>query len=192
MSTVTYLLVPADADAPMQELTLEVPSDLDKNIGCLTTLLQDYYRRTAGAFTQQGKDAMIDSVKQRLKETQPDAKPDETMLSKLAESQTVDIIQVLPATVDSGYVGVNLYVDDKGASRGSPLNARATAICAQCGCPTDVLGDGFFARVWDDQEGFERRDFTMAGQRRRYPSHSPDLPHPCACACVYACARASR
>jgi len=184
MSTVTYLLVPADADAPMQELTLEVPSDLDKNIGCLTTLLQDYYRRTAGAFTQQGKDAMIDSVKQRLKETQPDAKPDETMLSKLAESQTVDIIQVLPATVDSGYVGVNLYVDDKGASRGSPLNARATAICAQCGCPTDVLGDGFFARVWDDQEGFERRNFTMAGQRRRYPSHSPDLPHPCACACV--------
>ena len=52
--------------------------------------------------------------------------------------------------------------------------------------------DGLIARVWDDQEGFERRDFTMAGQRRRYPSHSPDLPHPCACACVYACACASR
>ena len=64
-----------------------------------------------------------------MKETQPDAKPDEAMLSKLAESQTVDIIQVLPATVDSGYVGVNLYVDDKGVAKGSPLNARASAIC---------------------------------------------------------------
>jgi hypothetical protein len=71
MSTATYLLVPADLDAPMQELTLEVPSDLEKNIGCLTTLLQDYYRRTAGAFTQQGKDAMIDSVKQRSPRARP-------------------------------------------------------------------------------------------------------------------------
>ena len=118
MSTVKYLLVPADVDLPMQELTLEVPADLEKNIACLTTLLQDYCRRTAGAFTQEGKSAMIDAVKSRLKEQQPDAKPDETMLSKLAESQTVDIVQVLPATVDSGYVGVSLYVDDKGVSRG--------------------------------------------------------------------------
>ena len=118
MSTAKYLLVPADVDLPMQELTLEVPADLEKNIACLTTLLQDYYRRTAGAFTQEGKSAMIDAVKSRLKEQQPDAKPDETMLSKLAESQTVDIVQVLPATVDSGYVGVSLYVDDKGVSRG--------------------------------------------------------------------------
>ena len=159
---VKYVLVPADADAPMQELELDVPSELDANISCLTTLLQGYYRRTAGAFTQAGKEAMMESVRQKMREQQPGSQPDEGMLSRLAESQTVDIVQVLPATRDSDFVGVNLYVDDKGQSRGSPLNARATAICSQCGTATDILGDGFFARVWDDQEGFERQDFTLA------------------------------
>ena len=163
MPTVKYVRIPADISEPLEELELEVPPDLETNLSCFTTTLQDYFRRTGGAFTAEGKAAMKESVVARLQQQQPgSAGPDMEMLDRLAESQTVDIVQVLPATKNSEYMGVNLYVDDKGVSRGSPRNARASAICQQCGSNTDILGDGFLARVWDDQEGFERHDFTIA------------------------------
>ena len=84
------------------------------------------------------------------------------VLDRFAESQTCDIVQLLSSTAASGWMGVNLYVDDKGVAKGSPLNARASAICGQCGLPTEVRGDAFVAKLWDDQEGFVRHDFTLA------------------------------
>lgn len=157
MTSVTYVLIPANNDEPMQEMQLPVPEPLEENISALTTALNSYYRATAGVASGAGKQKLIDDMRAKGNALGDD------VLDRFAESQTCDIVQLLPSTAASGWMGVNLYVDDKGVSRASPLNARATAICTQCGCPTDVLGDGFFARVWDDQEGFERRDFTMAG-----------------------------
>lgn len=157
-----YAYVPADSSEPMHDLSLAVPPTLEENIGCLTKALQDHFRRTAPVAGEAGKQAVMDSVLEQLQKNSPGAQaPDERMLGMLAESQTVDIVQLLPATAQTGYVGVSLYVDDKGIAKGSPMNARASALCTACGMPTEVRGDAFVARAWDDQDGFERMDLTV-------------------------------
>ena len=46
MTTVTYVLIPANNDEPMQEMQLPVPEQLEENISALTTALNSYYRAT--------------------------------------------------------------------------------------------------------------------------------------------------
>ena len=161
MSTFTYVLIPADDEEPMQERSMKEPEDLEQNIGCLTKTLQKYYRDYASGQTEEGKEALIEATRQQLKKQQPEATPDEGLMSRLAESQTVDIVQLRPATESAGWLGVNMYVDDKGVSKNSPSNRRASAMCTECGIPTDVRGDAFIARLWDDQEGFKRHSILI-------------------------------
>ena len=71
-------------------------------------------------------------------------------------------MQLLPCTQLSNFVGVNLYVDDKGQGKGSPQNMRASHICAACGLPQAILGDAFLAKMFDDQDGFERHDIRVS------------------------------
>jgi len=59
-------------------------------------------------------------------------------------------------------VGINMYVDDQGTIKGLPLNARATQIAQMVGLPLEVRGDAFVARFFDDDDGFDRLDFTLA------------------------------
>jgi hypothetical protein len=54
-----------------------------------------------------------------------------------------------------------MYVDDKGQAKQSPINERASAVCTACGMPTEVRGDAFVAKVWDDQDGFVRHDLRV-------------------------------
>ena len=162
-STFVYTLVPSADEDAIRELRMAVPESLEENIGCLTKALQDHYRRVAPIEGEAGKQAVMTSVREQLQRNNPDAgAPDESMLGMLAQSQTVDIVQLLPATAATGFFGVNMYVDDKGQSKGSPINARASAICAACGLPTEVRGDAFVAKLWDDQDGFERHDLRTS------------------------------
>ena len=162
MPTFTYTLIPCDENEPFQEFTMSAPADLEENIGCLTKALNKHYTRVAPMVAGAGKQAAMDAMKEQLKKQQPSAAaPDDSILSALAQSQTVDIVQLIPATQQSNYMGVGMYVDDKGQSKQSPHNSRASAVCTACGVPTDILGDAFLARTWDDQEGFERQDFKI-------------------------------
>ena len=162
-STFTYVLIPANNDEPMQEITMAVPPTLEENIGCLTKALNAHYSRVAPIQGEAGKQAVMESVKQQMAKNNPSAKvPDEAMLAALACSQTCDIVQLLPCTARSNFVGVNLYVDDKGQAKSSPQNARASAVCGACGLPQAVLGDAFLAKMFDDQDGFERQDVKIA------------------------------
>lgn len=158
-----YTLIPAEGDDAIRELSMLVPESLEDNIGCLTKGLQDHYRKFAPIQGEDGKQAVMQSVREQVLKNNPGAKaPDEGMLGMLAQSQTVDIIQLLPATAASGFFGVNMYVDDKGQSKNSPINARASALCTACGLPTEVRGDAFLAKVWDDQDGFVRHDLKVS------------------------------
>ena len=158
----TYTLLPCDENEPFKEFTLAVPKTLEENIGCLTAALNAHYKRVAPIGGEKQKQAVMDSVKAQLQQNTPNAAPpDEQILSSLAQSQTVDIIQLLPPVKQTNYVGVTMYVDDKGQSKGSAHNARASQICAACGMPTQVVGDAFLARAFDDQDGFERQDLKI-------------------------------
>ena len=160
---------------------MAVPPTLEDNIGCLTRRCEDHYRLVAPINTEEGRQAVVDGVKQHYKQSNPNgAMPDEQLLAKLSESQTVDIIQLLPALKQTNFMGVNMYVDDKGTSKGSPHNERASQVCTACGLPTDVRGDAFLARVWDDQDGFVRHNLVISeissgfrrGWRRRQSTPS--------------------
>lgn len=163
MSSVTYAYIPADVDAQMKDLQLAVPPTLEENIGCMTRTLNEHYSRTAPLDGEEGKKAVADQVRAQLTKNDPNAKmPNEDMMGMLAQSQACDIVQLLPATAASGFFGVNMYVDDKGQAKNSPLNARASAVCTACGVPTEVRGDAFVAKVWDDQDGFVRHDLSVS------------------------------
>ena len=156
MAPFTYVLIPAKGDEPMQEISMEEPEELEANIGCLTKALNKYFGANGGKQTEEGKKALVEATRQQLAKQSPNAAPDEDLMSKLVESQTCDIVQLRPATQDAGWMGVNMYVDDKGVSKESPVNRRASAVCTECGIRTEVRGDAFVARLWDDQDGFKR------------------------------------
>ena len=158
----TFVLIPANDDDSMQEVTLQQPQDLNQNLSCLTTYLNDYFRKHGGDITEQGRNALLDSMRKHMSQQSTDAKADETLLEKVAMSQTVDIVQLLPATRASDYYGVTMYVDDKAVGKGSPSNRRASEICVACGLSTDIRGDAFVSRSWDDQEGYARLDFRIS------------------------------
>ena len=52
--------------------------------------------------------------------------------------QMVENIALLSNAPDNGFVGVNMYVDDSGRSKGLPFNVRASDIGTTCGKPLEV------------------------------------------------------
>ena len=52
------------------------------------------------------------------------------------------------------------YVDDQGVAKQLPVNRRASMFAAECGMSLAVNGDAFLARTFDDEDNFERIDFT--------------------------------
>lgn len=164
----TYTLIPAAESEPFVEHKLVAPDALEENIGCLAKALNAHYSLIApmpdGADGEAATARVVETMKQHLDKKQAGetggAEPDPKMLGMLAGTQTIDIVQLLPATQATDWVGVNLYVDDKGVAKQSPINARASAICSECGIPTEVRGDAFLARLRDDQNDiFERQVF---------------------------------
>lgn len=159
----TYAFIPADSNEPMQDIRQVQPEDLETNIGCLSKALNAHYTRVAPITSDGQREAIAESVRNTLKQKDPSAAtPDAKMLSALAGSQTIDIVYLLPATKATNFTQVAMYVDDKGVGKGSPVNPRASAVCTACGMPTEVRGDAFVAKVWDDQEGFVRNDLFVA------------------------------
>lgn len=162
-STVKYVLIPANESDPIRELELSVPAKLEDNLGALTKALNAYYAAQTGGFTPEQREALISTMRKQVAEKNKDSPPpDEAMLSQVALSQTVDIVQLLPPIAATEWVGVSMYVDDKGVAKELPTNRRASEVCTQCGLSVQVLGDAFVARAWDDQEGYERQDFRAS------------------------------
>ena len=52
-------------------------------------------------------------------------------------------------------------MDDKGQGKGSPQNMRASHLC-RMRLPQAILGDAFLAKMFDDQDGFERHDIRVS------------------------------
>ena len=69
---------------------------------------------------------------------------------------------LLPGGKATNWEHINRYVDDRGISKGLPRNIRACGIANECGASSDIVGDAFIARIIDDEERFERHDFTLS------------------------------
>ena len=63
------------------------------------------------------------------------------------DMQLVENIALLSNAPDNGFVGVNMYVDDSGRSKGLPFNVRASDIGTTCGKPLEVSSHAFSGGV---------------------------------------------
>eukprot|EP00892_Ulva_mutabilis_P003951 jgi/Ulvmu1/1928/UM012_0088.1 len=70
---------------------------------------------------------------------------------------------LLRNTRANDYIGVNMYTDGSAAKLNLPENPRAQQLCRLCGQDqAKVQGDAWVARVFDDEDSFERLDFHSA------------------------------
>ena len=126
-------------------------------------------RRVEDAFSESGVQSMEDKTltkdeqNRKLKEQlekQSGQKIDDEML-KVANMQMVQPVALLGGTKNN-FIHVNMYVDDKGISKGLRLNKRASDFTQLVNMPNQVAGDAFVARIFDDEKSdFKRIDFSL-------------------------------
>lgn len=161
--------IPIDTNSPLAEMTVAIPRKKDgtlDDIGCLIERLQRHFAELdtkaplSPAEIARRKQAIRDQVKSNPQYKDQEISDD--ILSKVFMTTRVDSVPLLNNKKDHGYLAVNLYVDDQGVSKRLPVNARASDICCRLGNPLQVLGDAFIAQYFDDDDKFERKDFTLA------------------------------
>ena len=164
MPSFTYLYVPTDEAAAVEERTLSFSGPADE-IGCLTTALSLFYASLvspAGAADSSESTRRLLEAEARKKGLDLDMVSKTGALDQLARTQMVDVVPLLLGTKASDWVGVSLYCDDAAVAKGYGLNVRATKLCVASGRPVRILGDVFVARAQDDNNDlYNRLDLTV-------------------------------
>ena len=150
-----YVYIPADDTCPMEELTMEIPEG--KEMECLLDVLKDHFRnaKSVGSANEQKE------IFKKQLEDHSGKKIDDNLMDIAARMQMVQPVALLPGGHATNWEHINCYVDDRGISKGLPRNIRACGIANECGASSDIIGDAFIARIIDDEERFERHDFTL-------------------------------
>lgn len=152
-----YVYIPCDAGCPMEELTMEIPEG--KEMECLLDTLKDHFRSASGTV---GSSAEQKAIFKKQLEEQSGKTIDDSLMDIAARMQMVQPVALLPGGKATDWEHINCYVDDRGISKGLARNDRACGLAAECGAPTDIVGDAFIARILDDDDRFERHDFTLS------------------------------
>ena len=142
--------VPANADKGLEEWAVELPSDKEAQLGCLTDRLRAHFKGSATSQSTQQQEQ--ETFKQQLVAQLPEGATltDEMFQMVLQMDSLVDSIPLVLNTPSVKHVGVNMYVDDKGTAKGLATNVRASAIAQACGKMLEVKGDAFIGRVFDN------------------------------------------
>ncbi|OUS42320.1 hypothetical protein BE221DRAFT_188185 [Ostreococcus tauri] len=159
-----YVFVPWDETHAMEERVMVIPAK--REMECLLDALRIHFRKSGakdGAHAMdEGKQKEI--LKRQLERGAGDAGGGtltDEMMDAAMSMQMAQPVPLMPGSKRTGHVHVNMYVDDRGISKGLPTNARASALSAEAGSPQQVLGDAFIARIFDDDDRFMRLDFTL-------------------------------
>lgn len=151
-----FVYIPCDASDAIEEWTLVQPEG--KEVECLLDRLKEHFASASPVTSNaRQKEALLTQLTEDVRE-----RLSQETLDAAASILMVETVQLLPMTPENGYVAVNLYVDDKGAIKGLPINKRASEITACCGNPVEVRGDAFVARIFDDEDEFRRLDFDIS------------------------------
>lgn len=145
---VTFVRIPCDSSAPLEELTLEDPAG-GKKAG------EDLLRAHLVPKFKQGS---VDpgAVKKQLGDYS--AQLDMSML----EQGAVETFPLTRPTDVNRQVGVTLYLDECGVLKNLPRNERATALAEQAGHTTPFHGDIYVSREQHGPDGRQLADFTLA------------------------------
>mmetsp|Transcript_11186 Transcript_11186/g.27289 ORF Transcript_11186/g.27289 Transcript_11186/m.27289 type:complete len:338 (-) Transcript_11186:390-1403(-) len=152
-----YVYIPCDPDCALEELTMAIPEGKEMEI--LLDTLKDHFRSVSGTV---GSGAEQKAIFKKQLEEQSGKMIDDSLMDIAARMQMVQPVALLPGGKATDWEHINCYVDDRGISKGLRRNDRASGLAAECGAPTDIVGDAFLARIIDDDDRFERHDFTLA------------------------------
>ena len=155
-----YVFVPWDASAAMEQKVMVIPRE--REMECLLDHLRDHFRRRGAIDGAHASDAgkQKEILKAQLEGEAKTTYSDE-MMERALDMQMAQPVALLPGSKKTGFVHVNMYVDDRGISKGLPVNERASLLAAAAGSPQRVMGDAFIARIFDDDNDFKRLDFTL-------------------------------
>ena len=158
-----YVFVPWDETQAMEERVMVIP--VGQEMECLLDTLRAHFR-TAGA--RDGAHARDEAKQKEILRAQLEGNVgdgrgplSDDLMAAAMSMQMAQPVPLLPGSKKTGFVHVNMYVDDRGISKGLPTNTRASMLSAEAGSPQQVLGDAFIARIFDDDDGFKRLDFTL-------------------------------
>ena len=159
------LYIPADDTKTIEEWDIKYNNATE--VSCLIDRLKAHFT-SRGCEGDEQKAALRENVRQQLIETMkkqnsPHAdKPiDDAMIDMILQMSAVDCVPLQNNKFSTGFIGLMMYVDDQGKSKGLPVNNRATRVTFECGIPTQVVGDVVIARNFDDENNFRRMDFTL-------------------------------
>mmetsp|Transcript_11455 Transcript_11455/g.32181 ORF Transcript_11455/g.32181 Transcript_11455/m.32181 type:complete len:251 (-) Transcript_11455:15-767(-) len=158
-----YIYIPVGSKE-IEERTMTYTDTTE--VECMTSALQEHFKQSGGqASSEEAMKTYKEQLRANLKEKGQEEclqNLDAGLLNMLMNMQTVDIVALLPNTRDTDFVGVNMYVDDRGVSKQLSVNERATAIAANCGMNVAIRGDAFIARVREtNTDEYARLDFCL-------------------------------
>ena len=157
-----YVFIPCDDSIPIEERMLDIPPG--REMECLLDVLKKHFLES-GVQSMEDKTLTKDEQNRKLKEQlekQSGQKIDDEMLKVAASMQMVQPVALLPGGTKNNFIHVNMYVDDKGISKGLRLNKRASDFTQLVNMPNQVAGDAFVARIFDDEKSdFKRIDFSL-------------------------------
>lgn len=143
-SKFTYILIPADINDDVREITFEGKE------GLFQQSMKNHFSQTSHLLDDE---AWTNAVKAHSSGKDMDS---ETLsMVKAAASTTYQIIPLTLPTKQNEFKAVNAYIDDVGRLKGACNNSRATRICTD-----DIRGDCFISCTFDNDEDFKRIDFT--------------------------------
>ncbi|OQS07603.1 hypothetical protein THRCLA_00373 [Thraustotheca clavata] len=157
----SIVYIPADDALEMEEWKIDLPKDVDEQIGCLTERLRAHFKqKTGGATTEEQRGAFRQQILAQMPKGA--TMNDEMMAMMLQMDSLVDSVPLIVNSPAVQHVGVNMYVDDKGTAKNLPINMRASAIAQTCGKMLEVRGDAFIGRVFDNDDAFVRMNFKLS------------------------------
>ena len=140
------LLIPADANVPMEEMSLSKSGGLTND--ALSAHAKDYFRQH-----YQSNDNSDNSA--------------------LAQASCLDIMAVTVPTRTNEYRAVSLYRFGGDRAQSLPANPRAMALVTSCGhaLASQIHGNVFVGRAHDDEDSdiWERVDFTVDDANPKSP-----------------------
>uniref|UniRef100_A0A6U3ELU9 CS domain-containing protein n=1 Tax=Lotharella globosa TaxID=91324 RepID=A0A6U3ELU9_9EUKA len=151
--TFKYIFIPAAFGEPMREMEAPQPQTLQDNK--FIESLRKHFTKVGGKMDKK-------IVESQLAEKMKGKKIDDSMMNELLRQSSVEIVPLSVPVKATKFLSISMYVDDQGIAKNLPKNERASKMALSAGRPTEVRGDAFLGRVFDDQDSWTRVDFTMA------------------------------
>ena len=136
IETFIYTLIPADASEPMRRFRWPCRQPW-RTTSAVSQALQDHHRLVAPINTEEGRQVVVDGVKQHYKQSNPNgAMPDGNCLQSSLRVRLLTSSTVSRSQADQLH-GRNMYVDDKGTTkvrRTTSVRARRHCVRPQRTC----------------------------------------------------------